>query len=62
MDLWTIGGATAGRSPALQLLHGGAQVARRHHVHLAVDAVFGDQRVEGVGQHAEEQREGGATR
>ena len=44
-------------SPAVQLLHGRTQVTRRHHVHLPLDAVFGDERVEGVRQHAEEQRE-----
>lgn len=43
-------------SPALQLLHGRTQVAGRHHVHLPLDAVFGDERVKRVWQHAEEQR------
>lgn len=45
-------------SPALQLFHGGTQVAGCHHVHPPVDAVFGDERVEGVRQHAGEQRGG----
>lgn len=44
-------------SPALQLLHGRTQVARCHHVDLPLDAVFGDERVKRVRQHAEEQRE-----
>ncbi|KAF3855285.1 hypothetical protein F7725_023340 [Dissostichus mawsoni] len=33
------------------LLHGGAQVARCHHVHLPPDAVFGYQRVERILHH-----------
>lgn len=41
-------------SPALQLLHCRTQVAGCHHVHPPPNAVFGNEGVEGVGQHAEE--------
>ncbi len=43
--------------PALQLLHGRTQVAGCHHVYLPLDAVFSNEWVKSVWQHAEEQWE-----